>query len=201
MENDIRVTACGWISNQPQVRSGPTSDFLTFRLGSTPRYRNNQGDYTDMRTEWFDVKVKSRALINNVRQSVKQGDPVIVCGRLSSHMWEAKDGTKHWAMQIQADSVGHDLRWGDTRFTKVAMAAHRRGQVDSADQSPQTNQSEGSSQTATQLVDAEASVGQVSQADIDQAANDWSAGEVEPDFEALPEDQMEQANEAMAVPA
>lgn len=130
MENDVRVTVIGWVCSEPQVRSGPSGEFLSFRMGSTPRYRRNNGEYADLRTEWFDVKVKSLALLNNVRQSIKRSDPVLVVGRLSTHQWEAKDGTKHWAMQIQAETVGHDLRWGDTRFGKVPMAHHRRGVVD-----------------------------------------------------------------------
>ena len=136
MENDVRVTVCGWVSEQPQVRSGPAGEFLTFRVGSTPRYRNSQGEYADMRTEWFDVKVKSLALVNNVRRSVFKGDPVMVSGRLNTHRWEAKDGTNHWALQIQADAVGHDLRWGDTRFKKVRLAEHRRDMPGQAEPSP-----------------------------------------------------------------
>ena len=132
MENDVRVTVTGWVCSEPQVRSGPNGDFLAFRVGSTPRFRRVDGDYTDLRTEWFDVKVRSVALINNVRQSVRRSDPVMVVGRLSSQEWEAKDGVKHWAMQIQAEVVGHDLRWGDTRFTKVPMAQHRRASTGQA---------------------------------------------------------------------
>ncbi|MCL2802597.1 MAG: single-stranded DNA-binding protein [Micrococcales bacterium] len=127
MENDVRVTVNGWVSSEPQLRAGPNGDFMTFRMGSTPRYRQADGEYAELKTEWFDIKIRGKALSNNVRHSVRKGDPVIVVGRLTSHQWEAKDGSTNWAMQVQADLVGHDLRWGDTRFTKVAMAAHRRG--------------------------------------------------------------------------
>jgi single-strand DNA-binding protein len=126
MENDVRVTINGWVSSEPQARSSKNGEFLTFRLGSTPRYRRDGGEYADLPTEWFDVKVRTPALVRNVAQSVSKGQPVIVSGRLSTNTWQGKDGTQYWGMQIQADVVGHDLRWGESSFTKVPLTGRKR---------------------------------------------------------------------------
>ena len=49
---------------------------------------------------------------------MRRGDRVVVHGRLRLRAWEngEKSGT---AIEIEADSIGHDLAWGTTVLTKV----------------------------------------------------------------------------------
>jgi len=182
-------------------------------MGSTPRYRRGNGDYADLRTEWFEVKVRSLALINNVRQSINRSDPVLVVGRLSTHQWEAKDGTKHWAMQIQAEAVGHDLRWGDTRFTKVPMAQHRRGLAEPGGEEvaadPLTGEVLGDSTTGVSDSTSESSdlVDGADQAFDHQAGDNGAVGEAmtglpstSPAFEAPPDFDYQDGDQVAPVP-
>ena len=52
--------------------------------------------------------------------SVRKGERVVVHGRLRLRAWEngEKSGT---AIEIEADSIGHDLAWGTTTLTKVRV--------------------------------------------------------------------------------
>ncbi|MGD9606123.1 MAG: single-stranded DNA-binding protein, partial [Leucobacter sp.] len=49
--------------------------------------------------------------------SFRKGERVIVSGRLRVRKWEndEKSGT---SVEVEADALGHDLRWGVSRFEK-----------------------------------------------------------------------------------
>ena len=49
---------------------------------------------------------------------MRKGDRIVVQGRLRLRAWEngEKSGT---AVEIEAESIGHDLAWGITTLTKV----------------------------------------------------------------------------------
>jgi single-strand DNA-binding protein len=50
--------------------------------------------------------------------SIKKGQRVIVVGRLKLRTWE-KDGRIHFAHEIDAESVGHDLMWGSANYIRT----------------------------------------------------------------------------------
>jgi single-strand DNA-binding protein len=50
--------------------------------------------------------------------SIKKGQRVIVVGRLKLRTWE-KDGRVHFAHEIDAESVGHDLMWGSANYIRT----------------------------------------------------------------------------------
>ncbi|MFF1632865.1 single-stranded DNA-binding protein [Leifsonia sp. NPDC058248] len=68
-------------------------------------------------TNWFTVTA-FRQLAINVAACVSKGDPVMVSGRLSVREWENEDRSGI-VVEIDADSVGHDLGWGSSAFTRT----------------------------------------------------------------------------------
>ena len=113
------ITVTGVVGSDPRVHV--TSKGLTitsFRLASTRRYFDRtKGAWEDGETNWYTVS-GFRQLAHNAAASVHRGDRVVVNGRLRLRAWEngEKSGT---AIEIEADSIGHDLAWGTTVLTKV----------------------------------------------------------------------------------
>jgi single-strand DNA-binding protein len=60
-----------------------------------------------------------RTLAENVGSSVGRGDPVVVTGRLRLRTWHKDENSRIVNAEIDAISVGHDLRWGTTAFHRV----------------------------------------------------------------------------------
>src|SRR5690606_21750463 len=58
----------------------------------------------------------------NTGTSIKKGDPVIVTGRLKVRPWEAGE-KKGVSIEVDAESLGHDLPWGTTTYTRALRAA------------------------------------------------------------------------------
>ncbi|MDR6417411.1 single-stranded DNA-binding protein [Pseudarthrobacter sulfonivorans] len=90
----------------------------SFRLGSTARrFDRTTNSWVDMHTNWFTVQ-GYRQLAGNMGCSIKKGQRVIVVGRLKLRTWE-KEGRIHFAHEIDAESVGHDLMWGSANYIRT----------------------------------------------------------------------------------
>jgi len=117
--NDLTMTVTGWVATPPRHVVGPTGTRLTsFRLASTSRYFDrDKGVWVDGNTEWFTVRTFRNAAIT-VMNSIDKGQPVVVCGRLRTHQWDADAGPRT-DLVIDASSVGHDLTKGVAVFTRA----------------------------------------------------------------------------------
>lgn len=94
--------------------------FASFRLASTPRMRRS-GEWVDGETTWLGVTC-SKALAENVRASVKKGDPVVVVGKLRTARWEDAERGAQERLTIEASAIGHDLNRGTAQFQRSTRA-------------------------------------------------------------------------------
>ncbi|HEY4614404.1 MAG TPA: single-stranded DNA-binding protein [Citricoccus sp.] len=112
------ITVRGFVATDPQVRMAQAGFSVgNFRLAATDRRFDREANaWVDGQTNWFTVNM-FRALSLNAGASLAKGMPVIVTGRLKVRPWEAGDrsGT---AVEIEADSIGHDLSFGTARFSR-----------------------------------------------------------------------------------
>ena len=93
--------------------------FCSFRRAVTPSRRGADGAWADQPTQWYTVKAW-KAMADNAASSLRKGDPVVVAGRLSAEEWISTDGAPMSGLTITADTLGHDLRFGRTHFTRPA---------------------------------------------------------------------------------
>jgi len=116
------ITLTGTIATDPRtVTTEAGLDIASFRLASTiRRYDRSTDTWSDGETNWYTVTA-FRAIAGNVAASVKKGDRVLVTGRLRVRPWQNGDrsGT---TVEIDADAMGHDLRWGRSTFTRSSAA-------------------------------------------------------------------------------
>jgi single-strand DNA-binding protein len=91
----------------------------SFRLATTPRKFNRADQrWEDKPTAWFTVECW-RQLAQNVYESLQKGQPVFVTGRLKTREWVDENHERQTRSNtIDAQSVGHDLSWGTTQFTR-----------------------------------------------------------------------------------
>jgi single-strand DNA-binding protein len=117
------IAVSGIVATQPNVIStGDDLKITSFRLASTQRrFDRGRDRWVDGDTNWYTVTT-FRQLAVNVGTSVVKGDKVVVTGRLRIREWESGE-KKGINVDIEADSVGHDLAWGTTTFTKAHSAA------------------------------------------------------------------------------
>jgi len=81
----------------------------SFRLAANSRKKNDQGEWVDDRVLFLDV-VCFKQLAENVAESLRKGDLVMVSGRLSTDQWEDQQtGEKRSKSSLAANSVGLSL--------------------------------------------------------------------------------------------
>ena len=87
------------------------------------RFDRAQERWIDGETNWYTV-VSFRQLALNCSTSVEKGQRVVVTGRLRIREWDNGEriGT---TIEIEADSVGHDLLWGTSIFSRSVVSRAR----------------------------------------------------------------------------
>ncbi|MGV8970486.1 MAG: single-stranded DNA-binding protein [Microbacteriaceae bacterium] len=116
------LTLRGFVATTP--RHLVTSEGLpitSFRLASHQRRFDRTHDkWVDGDTNWYTV-TSFRALAINTAGSIAKGDRVIVAGRIRIREWENGERTGT-TIDVEADTVGHDLLWGTASFTRTIRA-------------------------------------------------------------------------------
>ncbi|TFC06840.1 single-stranded DNA-binding protein [Cryobacterium mannosilyticum] len=119
------ITVTGIVATTPRhVVTSTGLAITTFRLASGQRrFDRAKQSWVDAETNWYTVST-FRQLAHNVVRSVRRGEHVVVAGRLRIRDWHNadKNGT---AVEIEADSVGHDLTWCTTISQRAAAAPGR----------------------------------------------------------------------------
>jgi single-strand DNA-binding protein len=128
MSMNDNITVRGFVASEIRTSTTPGGvGTASFRLGSTERHFDRTANvWVDGNTNWFTVQ-GYRQLAGNIGCSIKKGQRVIVVGRLKLRSWE-KDGRVYHAVDIDAESVGHDLMWGSANFIRTAGGGPAAGQ-------------------------------------------------------------------------
>lgn len=117
MSETIAIT--GNIVAAPEQRRLPNGVPVTsFRVASTHRWFDTSAkEWVDLYTNYYDVQA-FRALGEHAFASLARGQRVFVKGRLRLREWESGE-KRGKSLEIEADTVGHDLLWGTSVFTKA----------------------------------------------------------------------------------
>ncbi len=115
------ITVTGLIATTP--RHLVTQDGLpitSFRLASSKRtFDRASMEWKDGDTNWFTI-TSFRKLAINAANSLTKGERIVVTGTLKVRDWDngERSGT---SVEIEADSIGHDLSWGTATFTRTVL--------------------------------------------------------------------------------
>jgi single-strand DNA-binding protein len=117
------ITVTGLVATEPRhitTQNGLT--ITSFRLASNQRrFDRGQNAWIDGDTNWYTVTA-FRQLGMHVASSVRKGERVVVAGRVRQRDWQS-DTNKGTTIEIDADTVGHDLTFGRSTFTRTVKAA------------------------------------------------------------------------------
>lgn len=116
---DATVSMTGRLGTDVETRlSRNGNEYATFRLANSNRYLKD-GQWMESDTTWVSVRCY-RNLGINVAHSLRKGQSVVVVGRLRVEGWTNREtGVTGTSTVIDAQTVGHDLSWGVTRFAKL----------------------------------------------------------------------------------
>src|SRR6201987_5343804 len=120
---DTQITIVGNLVGDPELRYTPTGQAVaTFRVASTPRFRDNTtGEWKDGDSLFLSCNVWRQAA-ENVAESLQRGMRVIVSGRLRQRSYETREGEKRTVYEVEVDDVGPSLRNASAKVNRVARS-------------------------------------------------------------------------------
>ena len=147
------LSVAGLVATTP--RHLVTQDGLpitSFRLASSQRrFDRSQNKWLDGETNWYTITA-FRQLAINASTSISKGDRILVAGKLRVRDWDngERAGT---SVEIEAESIGHDLSWGSAVFTRTVLVRETEASDDfgPADYAPVDN-SGGKKKAESELV-------------------------------------------------
>ena len=130
------VTLVGFVAQDPILRPTKNGVLVTdLRVGATPRVQDRvTNEWRDGITSYYDVSCWRR-LGDNVRASLRKGDPVMIKGKFRSRTFTDKNGVTRTVTDIVADTVGHDMNRGVANYLRQPRPVAADG--DPAAETPQ----------------------------------------------------------------
>jgi single-strand DNA-binding protein len=124
MINDAQIVLAGFVASAPSFRRTTRgTSTASLRVAYTPRHINRDtGEWADGETSFVTV-LCWRTLADNVAMCLRKGEPVLVKGRLRVRPFQDKQGASRIAVEVDAQSVGHDLTRGVAHFSRTHRAA------------------------------------------------------------------------------
>lgn len=117
------LSVSGVVASEPRVVQLDDNRLITsFRLASTPRRRDSAGNgWVDGPTTWVTVTCW-RDLAVNAAESLHKRDRVLVHGRMRTRDFTATDGQQRTTVELDAESLGHDLAFGVSTYDRRTRA-------------------------------------------------------------------------------
>src|SRR5207253_8197843 len=121
---DTQITIVGNLVGDPELRYTQTGQAVaTFRVASTPRFRDNAtGEWKDGDSLFLSCNVWRQAA-ENAAESLQRGTRVIVSGRLRQRSYETKEGEKRTVYELEVDEIGPSLRYATAKVQKMSRSS------------------------------------------------------------------------------
>lgn len=117
----VPITVVGNLTDDPELRFTPNGTavvkFTVAFNGS--RWDATAGKNVDTPPSFYRVSAW-RTLAENIAESLRRGDRVIVTGTMAERHYETKEGDKRSTWEVTADAAGPDLTWSSATVRKLA---------------------------------------------------------------------------------
>jgi single-strand DNA-binding protein len=118
MVSETEITVRGRLGTNPELqRTAGKKPWLRLRVATNRRVRSGDA-WVDGPTSWYDVKMWGD-FAENVAESVRKGDAVIVQGELLIDEYTNTSNVTLRTAVIHANAFGPDLRSATARVTRV----------------------------------------------------------------------------------
>lgn len=114
------IVLTGFVTAEPKLghTKATKAPVTKIRVGSTPRRLDRAtGEWQDGETSYFNVKCW-RKLAVNVSACLRKGDMIVVRGKFRTRTWVDDQQHTRVELEIEADSVGHDMSFGWSHFNR-----------------------------------------------------------------------------------
>lgn len=116
------IVIVGNLTADPELRFTTTGKAVaSLRVAASDRKKDSAGQWVDGDKIYLNVTVWNDTA-ENVTHTCFKGDTVVVIGKLKQRSYTAKDGTEKTVFEVEAESVGAELRRKSFRANNVIQA-------------------------------------------------------------------------------
>jgi single-strand DNA-binding protein len=116
------VQLVGRLGKDPELRFTKSGKaVVSFSLATSKSVKDENGKYSDSETTWWEITAWEEAA-QNIADTLKKGDPVVVLGRGFMDKFQDKSGVERQSMKVVAYNVALDL-------SKRSAVVNRDGKV------------------------------------------------------------------------
>lgn len=128
MAGETTLTIVGNLTADPELRfTASGAAVANFTVASTPRaFDKATNEWKDGESLFLRCSVWRQAA-ENVAESLRKGNRVIVSGRLKSRSYETREGEKRTVMELEVEEVGPSLKTATASVTKVTRSTGSTG--------------------------------------------------------------------------
>lgn len=145
MSQENQITLRGYLTAEPKLyQKTPQAVPVTeLRVGCSPRRLNHEtGEWQELPTSYYRVKCWRRLAINAV-SSLHKGDRVLIRGRFSMTNWVDSQQRQRSSLEIEADTLGHDLAYGWSHYLRGTRPSGDGAAVNSGEVARQETEAPG----------------------------------------------------------
>ena len=182
MAHEAYVSLIGFVATQPKKGLTKTgSPTLSMRVGWTPRTLDRAtGVWSDLPSSFATVQCY-RKVAEHASVCVRRGDPIVVRGTLRVREYVDQNGQRRSSVEVQADSIGHDMSRGISTYSKLPQrtdltAEEYEQSLATAERDPLPGDRE---QAAQDAAESDRDSGEDSQDGADAGMSERSAGDAE----------------------
>lgn len=133
MAGETPITIIGNLTTDPELRFTPSGHAVaSFTVASTSRTHDRQTNEWRDSDPLFLTCTVWRQYAENIAESLTKGTRVIVNGTLKARTFEARDGSKRTAYEIDVNEVGPALRYATAKVTRPTTSGPRDQQASPA---------------------------------------------------------------------
>ncbi len=120
------------ISGQFRLVTDPTLKFSPSgvavggaRIVADKKKKDESGEWVDDRVCWLSLTTFKK-VAENMAESFKKGDLILVSGRLETQSYQTKEGESRQSYNVIADFVGSDITWDPAPHVKAERAQRKQ---------------------------------------------------------------------------
>lgn len=116
---DNTVTLVGNLVEDPELRFTPTGVAMAkLRLAVNRRWMDRSTNEWQEEAHFFTATCW-RDMAENVSESLRKGNRIMVTGRLQQRQWENEQGERRSMVEVSIDEIGPSLRWATASVSRT----------------------------------------------------------------------------------
>lgn len=120
--NEITQTLVGTLVDDPSLKFTSSGVAVAnLRIANTPRkFDKDTNQWVDLKDQTLFMSCSIwRQAAENVAESLRRGDRVVVIGRLRQRSYETREGEKRTVVELEADEVAVSLKFNSATSNRM----------------------------------------------------------------------------------